>query len=84
MAIILSVFLGSVNLDQSGWSSSNSGEERSGAGTRPGAASPWNSSSVSEQSEGEPESNVELTVANLPFYEPTVLQVFINTRSIRI
>ncbi|KAJ0177159.1 hypothetical protein K1T71_007168 [Dendrolimus kikuchii] len=66
---------GSVNLDRSGCSSSNSGEERGprGAG-HSRATSPWNSSSVSEQSEGEPESTVELTVSNLPFFEPTVLQ----------
>lgn len=61
---------GSVNLDQSGCSSSNSGDD-----SRLRAVSPWNSSaSFSEQSEGE-DSTVELTVANLPPFEPALLQV---------
>lgn len=58
---------GSVNLDRSGCSSSNSGDDSRRAG------SPWNSSSFSEQSEAELEI-AELTVSNLPPYEPNVLQ----------
>ncbi|XP_075973435.1 meiosis regulator and mRNA stability factor 1-like protein isoform X2 [Anticarsia gemmatalis] len=63
---------GTVNLDRSGCSSSNSNEGRRESGSR--AVSPWNSSaSFSEHSEGE-ETSAELTVSNLPPYEPTVLQ----------
>ncbi|CAH0667451.1 unnamed protein product [Chilo suppressalis] len=67
---------GSVNLDRSGCSSSNSGDDSRPRDTSQSRAiSPWNSSaSFSEQSEGECESPSELTVANLPPYEPTVLQ----------
>ncbi|CAG9786215.1 unnamed protein product [Diatraea saccharalis] len=67
---------GSVNLDRSGCSSSNSGDDtRQRENSQSRAMSPWNSSaSFSEQSEGECESPAELTVANLPPYEPTVLQ----------
>lgn len=60
---------GSVNLDQSACSSSNSGDE-----SRNRTISPWNSSTFSEQSEGEPDSTTELTVTNLPPYGPIILQ----------
>lgn len=67
-----------MNLDQSGCSSGNSGDDsrylhREGQSR---AASPWNSSaSFSEQSsEGDFESTAELTVSNLPPYEPKKLQ----------
>ncbi|XP_045535658.1 meiosis regulator and mRNA stability factor 1 [Papilio machaon] len=59
---------GSVSLDRSGCSSSNSGDE-----SRVRAPSPWNSSSVSEHSDPEPDT-AELTVSNLPPYEPNMLQ----------
>ncbi|XP_050346256.1 meiosis regulator and mRNA stability factor 1 [Nymphalis io] len=60
---------GTVNLDRSGCSSSNSGDDSRRA------ASPWNSSaSFSEHSEAELETTAELTVSNLPPYEPIVLQ----------
>lgn len=63
---------GSVNLDRSGCSSSNSAEGRRENGSR--AVSPWNSSaSFSEHSESE-ETIADLTVTNLPPYDPTVLQ----------
>ncbi|KAL0841176.1 hypothetical protein ABMA28_014919 [Loxostege sticticalis] len=66
---------GSVNLDRSGCSSSNSAEEsRQRDTSQSRAISPWNSSTFSEQSEGDLESTAELTVANLPPYEPQVLQ----------
>lgn len=66
-------YTGSINLDRSGCSSSNSADGRRESGSR--AASPWNSSaSFSEQSEAE-ETTAELTVSNLPPYEPPVLQV---------
>ncbi|XP_026725031.1 meiosis regulator and mRNA stability factor 1 isoform X2 [Trichoplusia ni] len=65
---------GSVNLDRSGCSSSNSGEGRHREHSASRAVSPWNSSaSFSEHSETE-ESNAELTVSNLPPYDSTVLQ----------
>lgn len=72
--------LGSVNLDQSGCSSGNSGDEsrllhRDASLSR--AGSPWNSSATfSEQSsDGEPnEFTGELTVSNLPPFEPKKLQ----------
>ncbi|KPJ02798.1 Limkain-b1 [Papilio xuthus] len=59
---------GSISLDRSGCSSSNSGDE-----SRARAPSPWNSSSVSEHSDPEPDT-AELTVSNLPPYEPNMLQ----------
>ncbi|CAB3253482.1 unnamed protein product [Arctia plantaginis] len=63
---------GTINLDRSGCSSSNSADGRRESGSR--AVSPWNSSaSFSEQSEAE-ETTAELTVSNLPPYEPSVLQ----------
>ncbi|KAL4712272.1 hypothetical protein ACJJTC_004034 [Scirpophaga incertulas] len=67
---------GTVNLDRSGCSSSNSGDDlRQRESSHGRAISPWNSSaSFSEQSEGENETTAELTVANLPACEPTVLQ----------
>lgn len=65
---------GSVNLDRSGCSSSNSGEGRNREHSASRAVSPWNSSaSFSEHSETE-ESTAELTVTNLPPYEAAVLQ----------
>ncbi|KAM3964554.1 meiosis regulator and mRNA stability factor 1-like protein [Aphomia sociella] len=65
---------GSVNLDRSGCSSSNSCDESRRENSQSRAMSPWNSSaSFSEQSEGDNE-NAELTVSNLPPLEPTVLQ----------
>lgn len=66
---------GSVNLDRSGCSSSNSGDDsRNRDHSQSRAVSPWNSSaSFSEHSEGELELT-ELTVTNLPPYEPTILQ----------
>lgn len=65
---------GSVNLDQSGCSSSNSGEGRNGDISASRAVSPWNSSaSFSEHSESE-ESTAELTVSNLPPYDAAILQ----------
>ncbi|KAJ8728094.1 hypothetical protein PYW08_016479 [Mythimna loreyi] len=65
---------GSVNLDRSGCSSSNSGEGRQREHSASRAVSPWNSSaSFSEHSEAE-ETTAELTVCNLPPYEATVLQ----------
>uniref|UniRef100_A0A2A4JHD7 Meiosis regulator and mRNA stability factor 1 n=1 Tax=Heliothis virescens TaxID=7102 RepID=A0A2A4JHD7_HELVI len=65
---------GSVNLDRSGCSSSNSGEGRNREHSASRAMSPWNSSaSFSEHSETE-ESTAELTVSNLPPYESPVLQ----------
>ncbi|CAG9094078.1 unnamed protein product [Plutella xylostella] len=63
----------SVNLDQSGCSSGNSVDDSRFSR----AISPWNSSnSFSEQSsEGEPgDGTAELTVSNLPPYEPKTLQ----------
>lgn len=66
-----------MNLDQSGCSSSNSGDD-----SRLRAASPWNSS-FSEQSEGE-DATAELTVTNLPPFEPAVLQVGSVTRSLHM
>ncbi|XP_026317722.1 meiosis regulator and mRNA stability factor 1 [Hyposmocoma kahamanoa] len=63
---------GSVNLDRSGCSSSNSGDDRRENSSR--AVSPWNcSGSFSEHSEGE-DVAAELTVSNLPPYEPSRLQ----------
>ncbi|CAH0579062.1 unnamed protein product [Chrysodeixis includens] len=65
---------GSVNLDRSGCSSSNSGEGRHREHSASRAVSPWNSSaSFSEHSETE-DSNAELTVSNLPPYDSAVLQ----------
>ncbi|XP_037293714.1 meiosis regulator and mRNA stability factor 1 [Manduca sexta] len=70
---------GSVGAERSGRSSSNSGDEvREVRETRAReslsrAASPWNSSSVSEHSDAEPDA-AELTVTNLPPYEPALLQ----------
>lgn len=64
-----------MNLDQSGCSSSNSGEGRNGDISASRAVSPWNSSaSFSEHSESE-ESTAELTVSNLPPYDAAILQV---------
>ncbi|XP_013199732.2 meiosis regulator and mRNA stability factor 1 [Amyelois transitella] len=65
---------GSVSLDRSGCSSSNSGDDSRRENSQSRAMSPWNSSSVSEQSEAEGESTAELSVSNLPPYEPQVLQ----------
>ncbi|XP_034830652.1 meiosis regulator and mRNA stability factor 1 isoform X1 [Maniola hyperantus] len=63
------------SLDRSGCSSSNSGDDSRRDLNQSRAGSPWNSSvSFSEQSEGEGESPTELTVTNLPTYEPKVLQ----------
>ncbi|XP_063824866.1 meiosis regulator and mRNA stability factor 1 [Ostrinia nubilalis] len=70
---------GSVNLDRSGCSSTNSAEENRQRDTSQSRAiSPWNSSTFSEQSEGDCESTAELTVANLPPYEPQVLQEMLS------
>ncbi|GBP33627.1 Meiosis regulator and mRNA stability factor 1 [Eumeta japonica] len=69
---------GSHNLDQSGCSSGNSGDDtrsvRENGHIR--AVSPWNSSaSFSEQSsEGEAEQGADLTVTNLPPYDVKTLQ----------
>lgn len=66
---------GSVNLDRSGCSSSNSGDDSRRELSQSRAISPWNcSGSFSEQSEGE-ESAAELTVTNLPPFDPLVIQV---------
>ncbi|XP_059045300.1 meiosis regulator and mRNA stability factor 1-like [Achroia grisella] len=65
---------GSTNLDRSGCSSSNSCDESRRDNSQSRAMSPWNSSaSFSEQSEGDSD-NAELTVSNLPPFDPTVLQ----------
>ncbi|XP_053608030.1 meiosis regulator and mRNA stability factor 1 isoform X2 [Plodia interpunctella] len=64
---------GSVNLDRSGCSSSNSGDDSRRETSQSRAVSPWNCSSVSEQSE-DSDSTAELSVSNLPPYEPHVLQ----------
>ncbi|CAH2037602.1 unnamed protein product, partial [Iphiclides podalirius] len=66
---------GSVNLDRSGCSSSNSCDDSRQRDCQSRAASPWNSSaSFSEHSDAELEPAAELTVSNLPPYEPAVLQ----------
>ncbi|CAH2260947.1 jg17721 [Pararge aegeria aegeria] len=63
------------SMDRSVCSSSNSGDDRRDL-NQSRAGSPWNSSaSFSELSEGEGgETPAELTVTNLPSYEPRVLQ----------
>ncbi|CAG5031554.1 unnamed protein product [Parnassius apollo] len=66
---------GSASLDRSGWSSSNSGDDSRQRDGQSRAGSPWNSSaSFSEHSDAELEPAAELTVSNLPPYEPAVLQ----------
>ncbi|XP_045497656.1 meiosis regulator and mRNA stability factor 1 [Colias croceus] len=66
---------GSASLDRSACSSSNSFDDSRRELSASRAVSPWNSSaSFSEQSTEGDECAAELTVANLPPYEPVVLQ----------
>ncbi|XP_072932051.1 meiosis regulator and mRNA stability factor 1 isoform X2 [Epargyreus clarus] len=66
---------GSASLDRSGCSSSNSGDDSRREPSQSRAVSPWNSSaSFSEHSDVDFDTTAELTVSNLPPYEPTILQ----------
>ncbi|XP_049868975.1 meiosis regulator and mRNA stability factor 1 isoform X2 [Pectinophora gossypiella] len=66
---------GSVSLDRSGCSSSNSGDDSRREASASRAVSPWNCSGYSEQGDDD----AELTVTNLPPYEPLVLQEMLTS-----
>ncbi|KAI8435891.1 hypothetical protein MSG28_004087 [Choristoneura fumiferana] len=67
---------GSANLDRSGCSSSNSGDDsRHRDNSQSRAVSPWNSSaSFSDQNSECDDTTAELTVTNLPPFDPAVIQ----------
>ncbi|XP_063380744.1 meiosis regulator and mRNA stability factor 1 [Cydia fagiglandana] len=70
---------GSANLDRSGCSSSNSGDDSRARDSQSRAVSPWNSSaSFSEPSSEAEDSTAELTVTNLPPFDPAVIQAMLT------